>query len=125
MPVTPFLGLSVFVHLSIILYYRVTHRKGSDKAILGKAKIIKKNRGIFAFSIFVTVFTVVAVNAGLLVNASILDKHSSIRIVDHFISQINAPVSSPNQIVKDKINENFYIKGVNGLDQTNIALNDR
>ncbi len=124
MPVTPFLGISVFIHLFIILYHRLTHRDSKEGMPLRRIKTAKVQRSFWAFCIFVMVFMMIAINAGILVGASISDKHSSVQVFGHLLAEINTHAPPLNPIVRVEVEGNLYAEGVNGVDATNIALND-
>jgi len=79
MPFTPFIGLSVLVHIGIIVGYRLSHWKSGEK-IKVKTPTLNSVRWS-GFAIILAVFLVVLANAALLVRHSVEDKHSSI----HFI----------------------------------------
>ncbi len=95
MPLTPFLGLSLIVHMCIIAGHK----------LFSWIPVGEKNQKpatpfvhIVGFTIIGVVFSFVLSTAFILVHASITDKHSSIRIVDAYISGLFTKNLNPNLI---------------------------
>lgn len=99
MPNTPFLGLSVLLHICIIFGYKIFSWLPKRVRVMGK-HMSKKRKGslkIFraiSISTIVIVFLFVVANAAFLVRASIVDKHSSIRFVGNVAGRTIASVRS-------------------------------
>lgn len=89
MPLTPFLGLSVLIHICIIVGYKLFSRSPKKKPV--KAKNVRLTRAIGVTTIFL-VFIFVVTNATILVRASLVDKHSSVKFVSHAASSAIATV---------------------------------
>jgi len=85
MPLTPFVGLSVFIHLVVIALHWVfpwTHKKQIRK------KSVSIYTRIGTFFIVVIIFLFVIVQAGFLVYVSITDKHSNIKVLANHMEEI-------------------------------------
>ena len=84
MPLTPFVGLSVFIHILIIFWHNLFNRH-TDNGHLHKIKTTSFKR--FAISaIVISIFILVISSAGMLVRASVEDKYSSINLTEHYVS---------------------------------------
>ena len=84
MPLTPFIGLSLIIHLGIILMYKLFNlynREGKYKPSLSDKMLRVVGLGIIS-----AVFMVVATNAVILLRASVKDRHSVVHFIEnHFI----------------------------------------
>ena len=88
--------------------------------VLKKIRNVKNQRSFVAFCIFVVMFLVVAVNAGLLVRSSIFDRHSSIIVVSHILAEIKSSSPPTDSLVEEPNHNEISSDGVNGVDDTNI-----
>ena len=90
MPFTPFLGLSVMVHLTIILYYRILQPAGFNGVVTVKTVdvVITKINRFFSVLIVFMVFLLVSTVAFFLVESSLFDKHSTVTFVSHEATEI-------------------------------------
>ncbi len=77
MPSTPFIGLSVLVHLCIIVAYRVV--KWKPKRTPVSAPTVE--RLIVSYAIIVSMFTMTITGASFLVVASIHERHATFEYV--------------------------------------------
>lgn len=107
MPSTPFIGLSVMVHLGIIFVYRILGFDNSNKRrshSTGNGLAAKKGAGL---AIIASVLSLIALNAGMLINSAITEKHSSIYFIEQFVQDLtndtlkntNNIYSTPNYII--------------------------
>lgn len=104
MPSTPFIGLSVMVHLGIIFIYRIFGYNNTKKR--SKPNNLSASRRI-SLAIITSVFTIVTINAGMLVRTAVADKHSSINFVEHFAQDLTKDIannksdyySTPNYVI--------------------------
>ena len=96
MPFTPFVGLSVMVHLVIVLYYRI-HQPAGFNGIVGfkSHNAITRVSRFFSVLIVFGVFVLVSTIATFLVGASLFDKHSTVS----YVSQEANEIISHNQII--------------------------
>lgn len=125
MPLTPFIGLSVFIHIAIIIFYKLLHLKKQSPRLIP----LKVQSYWLGCVVIFFVFTFVLGGASLLVKASITDEHANFRVVTYFVkkniaeyySKRNLPqvagYSVINIIPKDRPCEN--IEPV----QTNLHVN--
>ncbi len=88
MPLTPFIGLSVLVHLVIIFYYRFFGKNDTKGMPLKKVAVSGKALRLTTFCIVASIFLIVIINASILVTASLFDKHSSVAFVDHMAGEM-------------------------------------
>jgi hypothetical protein len=79
MPLTPFVGLSIMVHIVVIVGHRLFHWTPM-KPESRKENVVAFVR-FLGFGIIGAVFAVVLISATVLVRASVKDKHSSIRFM--------------------------------------------
>ena len=89
MPLTPFIGLSVLVHMCVIAGHKLfswVPRKESNK------KPASSLMHLASFAIIVLVFAAVLANATLLVWASVHSKYSSFNLVKDFVIKDEALV---------------------------------
>jgi hypothetical protein len=86
MPLTPFIGLSVIIHLFIITINKISSRFLKNKEIKHKSILGTKFKSI---SIIIIIFSFVTIQAGMLLRASIMDKHSSLKYIEHITSEIS------------------------------------
>lgn len=89
MPFTPFFGISLIVHIGVIVgYYALRNLVDDEKT----RRIPSENLNVVISVIVIfLVFSVVAINASILIRASLYDNHSSIKFVN---SQIEKAFSS-------------------------------
>lgn len=89
MPLTPFVGLSVVIHLCTILGSRII-------SWFPKTKIKKPQRWIKlkSISIIIIVFVFIGLQASLLIRAGIIDNHSSVKYLSRLILEIDKSISS-------------------------------
>ncbi len=100
MPLTPFIGLSVIVHLCVIAGHKVSSwlpfRKPQTQSSIPRASI-------FSYPIIGIVFLMVMTNAFILVDRSVLDSHSSFRFINTYGAVIEKNIAGnifqPNQII--------------------------
>ena len=90
---TPVLGLSVLIHLLVILYYKIIGVKTQKKSLVGVVRIISPTVRLFStYGIITVVFTIVALNAAFLVYASGSSKYSTISFIDNAIENSRSSV---------------------------------
>jgi hypothetical protein len=86
MPFTPFIGLSVLIHIGIItghkFLYLVLKGRPRIKPIMGVARF-------FGIPIVVTVFLAVLITATVLIHASVIERHSSISFIKEQIGRVD------------------------------------
>lgn len=85
MPLTPFFGLSVLIHLLIIALHWIfpwTRKKQIQK------KNVSPYTRIGTFSIVVIIFLFVIMQAGFLVYVSVNDKHSNIKFLANHMEEV-------------------------------------
>jgi len=99
MPSTPFIGLSVMVHLVVISIYKIFGYDATTKNQRSMSKNLSASRRI-SFVIISSVFTIITINAGMLIHTAVADKHSSINFVEHVAQDL------ANDETKDK--KNYY-----------------
>ena len=89
MPLTPFVGLSVLIHLCTILGSRII-------SWFPKTKIQKPPRWVRlkSISIIIIVFVFITVQASFLIRAGIMDNHSSVKYLSRLVLEINKSISS-------------------------------
>lgn len=85
MPFTPFFGLSIIVHIAIIIgYYLLRNFIDYDKP----RKISSTNLNLaISGLIFLFIFVVTIANASILIRASLFENHSSIKYVNNRIEK--------------------------------------
>lgn len=84
MPLTPFVGLSVLVHIIVIIGHKLFNWTPRNKTDAGVAAVVR----FTGFAIVVFVFGVILTAATFLVHASIEDDHSSIRFATQYIASM-------------------------------------
>lgn len=101
---TPFLGLSVMIHLGIIFVNRILGRNDPTKRKPPRTNGSPASRGI-SLAIITSVFTVVTASAALLVDTAVADKYSSIRFINRIITQdlIREPTNNSDSIYSNNI----------------------
>ena len=83
MQFTPFIGLSVIIHLCVIASHKFFSRFGSNKEIGSETSNLLR---VLSLVIVSGVFGVVMVNAILLLKASADDSHSVLKFAERHIS---------------------------------------
>jgi hypothetical protein len=79
MPLTPFIGLSIIVHVCIIILHKLFNW-GPGRTV--RYKEMRSTRWI-SFAIILFIFIFISTNAFLLVRASIVERHSLIQVFSH------------------------------------------
>ncbi len=97
MPFTPFLGLSIIVHLCIILYCRFFQRSEPSKI----AKVIVVPKRFFSNLIVASVFVVVIGNAAFLLDIGLNDKYSSLLFISHMMSKTTNIIPSLDSVMRN------------------------
>ena len=83
MPLTPYGGLSVLIHLGVILWHKVFSRSATVGGLM-----VRKNTKFMSFCvtlIIIAVFAFVTTTATFLVKASVVDQYSSINLTEKFV----------------------------------------
>jgi hypothetical protein len=80
MPLTPFIGLSILVHIVLIIVYKTFNIVPSKKRTIRHYSAFNTWLGLV---IITGVFSFVFVSAAFLVHASIVEEHSSINLIRH------------------------------------------
>jgi hypothetical protein len=88
MLITPFIGLSVLVHVGIIFVYWLFSWVPKKEIRFRKSTVLTR---IASTGIIVAIFAIVIIPSGLFMKAIIIDKHSSIKFIAYTISQIEQP----------------------------------
>ncbi len=78
MPLTPFIGLSILVHIILIIVYKTFNIVPNAKRTVRQYSAFNTWLGLV---IITGVFSFVFVSAALMVHASIVEKHSSINLI--------------------------------------------
>lgn len=94
MPIVPFIGLSILIHIFIIFLYKIFSRKNQEY----KHKVsLKVHKRWTSWLIILTVFVFIFVNAVFLVRASVIDRHSYVhKFFDYSSQQPTIHLSSHN-----------------------------
>jgi hypothetical protein len=79
MPLTPFIGLSVLLHIGIIFMYRVFRVSADDMKAIKKP--IPTRTLLISYAIVCVVFLIVLSSAATLINVSIHDRHSIFNMI--------------------------------------------
>ena len=93
MPITPFIGLSVLIHIMIIIGNKLFRSTPSNEMHIGTSKIMH----YAGFVIVIFVFGTILTGATLITHASIEDGHSSIRFVSKTAASAYAMVFETHQ----------------------------
>lgn len=98
MPLTPFIGLSVMVHIFVIISHRFFQWTPAEQGARTRGQqLVTRAIGLTIVSL---VFVVVLFSAGTLVRASIEDRHSSIAMAEtiygHFFPAALSPAVAAN-----------------------------
>jgi hypothetical protein len=93
MPQTPFIGLSLIIHLFIIMINKLfswfpKRKEGKQSSIL-----LTKIKSI---SIIIIIFSFVTFQAIILLRVSIIDKHSSLKYISKYVTEINEFIINKN-----------------------------
>ncbi len=86
MPLTPFIGLSVLIHISIIVINKLLRRVPGENETTPIVKNSTRKSIAYASLIIASVFTFVFINAGILIRASLTDSHSTVRFVNNYFN---------------------------------------
>ncbi len=86
MPLTPFIGLSVLIHVSIIVINKLLRRIPGEKETTPLVKTSTRKTIAYTSLIIAAVFAFVLINAGILVRASLTDSHSTVRYVNNYFN---------------------------------------
>lgn len=97
MPLTPFIGLSVFIHIILIIIFKIFHINPYNWNRKKRYSVIN-----FWLSsiIIVTMFSFVLFSAGVLVHASIVEKHSNIIFIKNHLTLWSSFINSNLNILK-------------------------
>jgi hypothetical protein len=93
MPLTPFIGISVLVHIGIIIGYHFFRWAPVARAL--KPERVSALVRAFGVGIIGVVFAVILTSATVLVRASVVDKHSSILFMDAMVKDTYATFFPP------------------------------
>lgn len=107
MTLTPFLGISVIVHIVIIIGYNIAYllpvRRSLPRKRLGW--LSSPNADVYkSTAIIIVVFIVVVVNAMFLLWTSVHSEHSSIRIVRDLVSKTALGMPRDRQTLDTALN---------------------
>ncbi len=86
MPFTPFIGLSVLVHIGIILWHKIFDVTSNFRALTVQKATRTLRFGIS--TIIVLIFAVILTSAIGLVRAGVNDKYSNINLVEQFVGYV-------------------------------------
>lgn len=88
--ITPFIGLSTFIHLSLIIIYKLFHLTQNSQILLIKYRSLKN---LLSLIIIVGIFSIILVTAAHVFRTSIKEKHSSVYFIKNQIANFNNLVS--------------------------------
>ena len=74
MPTTPFIGISVIVHVAIIIFHKIFHIKEQE----AKVERFSKVQRLFSYSIVGGMLSLMLFTAGTLLFVSITERHSTV-----------------------------------------------
>lgn len=84
MPLTPFIGLSVAIHIGIILLYRLFNLAPATSEPVAQSS--SRAMRWLGCGIITVVFGFVLTNAIILVRASVEDRHSVVHMLEHYLA---------------------------------------
>lgn len=105
MPLTPFIGLSIAIHLGIIMIYKIISRFYSRERTT--TTVTAPIMRWYGFTIIAIVFIFVFTNAIILVRVSILDKHSIVHFVKNHWSVLRHAAFAKTVVISDRGNSMF------------------
>lgn len=123
MPLTPFMGLSIIIHVAIIVGHVILNRVIPSSV----AYRSPKDRPIFAFcASCLVIFTIVGIifmNGWLLVMGSITEKHSTVNLASNYYdSTVNFQLLGTDAIIEiGSVNSNSALKK-RGTDLASLSL---
>ena len=79
MPSTPIIGISVLVHVAIIVFHKIFHIKEQEDAPIKK---VSKKQYVFSCLIVLVMFSLMLFTAAGLLNASLTERHSTIYLIE-------------------------------------------
>ena len=96
---TPFLGLSVMIHLGIIFLNRIRGRDNPIKRKPPKIPDASASRRL-SLAVITSVMTVVTASAALLLDTAVMNQHSSIKYIQHIMTldATHSPAHTSNNI---------------------------
>lgn len=99
MPLIPFFGISIIVHIILILVYHLFHLPPRTYVLPTKTNAFRNWAGLL---VILGVFGFVLVSATLLVRASIMERHSSFNYVRNHSEYFNHANNHLKQITYHK-----------------------
>jgi hypothetical protein len=129
MPFTPFIGLSIFIHITLIIVFKVFRLTPSNERVARRS--YKLNNWV-SLLIITTIFSFTFTTAAILVRASIIERHSSINFIKNhsimldniFHTQVdvaNAVYKSipADNLASNVLTRNIYIVSLKSTTTTN------
>lgn len=115
---TPFVGFSILIHVSLILFYKIFKLKPRDFASDRERARRRKERITYGFSltIMASIFGIALVSAGALVVRSLRDKHSTSSLISQEYTQLSiyfqtrSAASRPLNAVAMEVNKALAIE---------------